>query len=122
MSLSTHQRIRRAMAEKKKNACDEETFIPDLDLEKLRVTDLKALAKDNGINLKGVSDKPNIIKRIMEAKNQADTNAALDDKPDAEDKSHNEDDESDKDPKTPPHDSEVTEDEADSGKAQTGLF
>ena len=124
VSLTTHKRIRQQMAEKKAEALEDvraadglqedggELGIPDLDLSKMKVPELRELAEQNGIDLAGLSRKDDIVDRILKSKSQTDANASLDEdadagegNPEAEAGEH------------PPIDSEVSQGEPDSAIA-----
>ncbi len=67
MGMSAHQRIRRAMEEKKKAAVLEQRQASDID--KMLVNELKEYAKANNIDISGLNKKEDIRVRILEFKN-----------------------------------------------------
>jgi len=69
MSLSTHQRIRRALAEKKKGVeLEQAVQIPDF--KEMKMAELKEYASVNGIDISGLNKKDDVIQRILEAVNK----------------------------------------------------
>ena len=66
MGMSAHQRIRRAMEEKRKAAAEQAQLETPVDIDKMQVSNLKEYAKVKGIDITGLTKKEEIRLRILE--------------------------------------------------------
>ena len=86
MSMSTHQRIRRYLAEKKK-ASLEQSNLEVVDLDKMSIPELKEYANARNISIAGIKKKEDIINQIKTAPNSNENDNTNDTSPDDKDES-----------------------------------